>query len=440
MTERSITDAPLRDRYRASLEWLERAERVIPLGSQTFSKSRTQLPVGAAPLFATEGKGARIRDVDGNEYIDYVCSLGAITLGHGDPDVRAAIVNQLDSGTLFSLPHPLETEVAERIVRMVPCAEMVRFGKNGSDVTAAAIRLARAYTGRDHVAICGYHGWQDWYIGTTARDLGVPAAVKAMSHTFPYNDLEALDRLLSSQPDGFAAVIMEPVAFEDPQPGYLEGVREVTHRHGALLVFDEIVTGFRLTPGTAQELYGVTPDLATLGKGLANGLPLSAIVGRADIMRLMEEIFFSFTMGGEALSLAAARAVLDKIAQGDVLTRIAAMGERLRGGVEEGIERHGLTDVVGVRGHPAWTLFTFADVGTPTPLEMKTLFIQECARRGVLNIGLHFISFAHDETIIDETLAVYEEVFAVLRQALERRDARSLLQAPPLEPLFQVRK
>jgi glutamate-1-semialdehyde 2,1-aminomutase len=271
-------------RYARSEELLERALRTIPLGSQTFSKSKTQYPHGVSPYFVTRGKGGHVWDADGNEYVDFISSLAAVTLGHGDPDVQAAVAAQLEDGVIFSLPHPLEMEVAERLVAMVPCAEKVRFGKNGSDATSGAVRIARAFTGRDHVAVCGYHGWQDWYIGATARNRGVPKAVRELTHTFPFNDLLALEALLASHPAGFAAVMMEPMNVSDPAPGYLQAVKELAHRHGALLIFDETITGFRFANGGAQALFGVTPDLATFGKGIANGYPLAAVAGRADVM------------------------------------------------------------------------------------------------------------------------------------------------------------
>ena len=213
--------------FEQSARQLERAERVIPLGSQTFSKSRTQYPLGVSPLFLTRGKGSRVWDVDGNDYIDFVNSLLSITLGYGDPDVDAAVRAQLDEGVILSLPHPLETEVAERIVELVPCAEMVRFGKNGSDATSGAIRIARAFTGRDRVAVCGYHGWQDWYIGSTARSLGVPQATRDLTHGFAYNDLASLERLLAEHKGEFAAIILEPMNLEWPKEGFLEGVRDL---------------------------------------------------------------------------------------------------------------------------------------------------------------------------------------------------------------------
>jgi glutamate-1-semialdehyde 2,1-aminomutase len=422
-----------------SNSFLARAERVIPLGSQTFSKSRTQYPVGVSPLFAERGEGPYLIDIDGNRYVDYVCSLGAVTLGYCDADVNAAVVDQLNLGTLFSLPSRFETEVAEAIVETVPCAEMVRFGKNGSDATAGAVRLARAFTNRDRIVVCGYHGWQDWYIGTTTRNRGVPEATRSLTHTMTYNKIETLEALFKARPFEIAAVVMEPMSFEEPKPGYLETVKEMCHKFGALLVFDEIVTGFRFSPGTAQELLGVTPDLVTLGKGLANGFPLSAVAGRADVMKLMEEVFFSFTMGGEAISLAAARACFIKRKEHGVLDQIFRVGERLKAGINKLITTSQLTDIVNLSGHPSWTLLTFRDQPGASAAELKTLFMQECFKRGILTIGIHFISYAHSDSEIDQTLSVYQEVFPILRSAVDEGNCRKFLSCEPLVPLFKVR-
>ncbi|MEL6421160.1 MAG: aminotransferase class III-fold pyridoxal phosphate-dependent enzyme, partial [Pseudomonadota bacterium] len=361
------------------------------------------------------------------------------TLGHRDPDVNAAVAAQLDRGVLFSLPSPLETEVAELLVERVPCAEMVRFGKNGSDATAGCLRLARAHTRRDLVAVCGYHGWQDWYIGSTSRDLGVPEATKSLTKSFRYNDIDSLRALFAAHPGEIAAVIMEPIAFDDPTENFLSQVKETCHAHGALLIFDEVVTGLRLAPGSAQEMLGVTPDLAALGKGLANGFPLSAVVGRSDVMHLMEEIFFSFTMGGEAISLAAAKATLEKTDTADVLTHLHDVGDHLKRGVIQRIADAGLTDALALIGHPSWTLFQFRDAGGVDAMALKTLFMQECQRRGVLNVGLHFVSYAHTRGDIDEALGAYDEVFAVLAQAVRAGSAEKYLDCAPLVPLFKVR-
>lgn len=425
--------------FTASEQYLERAERTIPLGSQTFSKSRTQYPHGVSPYFIRRASGSRAWDLDGNEYIDFVNSLASVTLGYNDPDVTAAVREQLDSGVIFSLPHPIEAEVAELICEMVPCAEMVRFGKNGSDATSGAIRLARAYTGRDRVAVCGYHGWQDWYIGSTARHRGVPQATRELTHSFAYNDLAALERLLDQHRDQFAAVIVEPTNVVAPAPGFLEGLKALAHRHGALLVFDETITGFRFANGGAQELYGVTPDLATFGKGLANGYPVSAVAGRRDVMKLMEEIFFSFTFGGEALSLAAAKATLQKLRREPVVQTLRARGQSIKDGAERIIRESGLDDVFAVSGDPTWSFLNIRDARGATSFEIKTLWMQEILQRGILSVGTHNVSYAHSEADVRQLLAVYAEVLPMIGRALDTGTLRQSLRCDVLVPLFKVR-
>lgn len=426
-------------RYAKSESLLERALKVIPLASQTFSKSLTQYPYGVSPYFIVRGQGSRVWDVDGNEYIDFISSLASVTLGYNDPDVTRAVQEQLTRGVIFSLPDPLETEVAERIVAMVPCAEMVRFGKNGSDATSGAIRLARAHTERDRVAICGYHGWQDWYIGSTARNRGVPKATSSLTHGFAYNDAASLEKLLAEHPGEFAAVILEPMNVALPKNGFLEDVARLTRQHGALLVFDETITGFRYANGGAQEFFGVTPDLATFGKGLANGYPVSAVAGRRDLMKLMEEIFFSFTFGGETLSLAASAATLDKLLRENVCAQLALRGQALIDGIKARIARHGIADFVSVSGHPTWSFLLLKDASTAGQWEIKTLLLQELFARGILSLGTHNISYAHSVADIDCLLAVYDEVFPLLRAgALEGRMSE-LLRCKPLQPLFKLR-
>ncbi len=422
-----------------SEEMLERSLRVIPLGSQTFSKSHVQYPRGVSPHFIARGEGSQAWDLDGNCYIDFVNSLLSVSLGHCDPDVNAAVEAQLRDGVIFSLPHPLETEVAERIVAMAPCAEMVRFGKNGSDATSGAVRAARAFTKRDRVAVCGYHGWQDWYIGSTSRDLGVPTSVKDLTHVFTYNDLKSLEEVLAFYPDEFACVVLEPMNITQPVDGFLEGVAELTRAHGALVVFDETITGFRFSNGGAQELFGVVPDLATYGKGLANGFPLSAVTGRADIMRTFEDIFFSFTMGGEALSLAAAKAVLDKLDREPVTETLARSGRRLMDGVEHLIGKHDVSGLLSISGHPSWSFLTFRGAAGYSLWEIKTLWLQEVIARGMLCIGTHNISYAHSDADIDALLEVYDSVFPLLREAVDSRQVQQLLRCQAIEPLFKVR-
>lgn len=425
--------------YTRSEEMLDRALRTIPLGSQTFSKSKTQYPRGVSPYFIERGRGSHVWDVDGNEYVDMIMSLCAVTLGYSDPDVDAAVRAQLDDGVLFSLPHRLEMEVAELITEMVPCAEKVRFGKNGSDATAGAIRIARAFTGRDRVAVCGYHGWQDWYIGSTLRNLGVPQATRDLTHPFTFNDAASLKSVLDAHPGEFAAVILEPMNVAYPTPDFLHAVQDMARSHGAVLVFDETITGFRFANGGAQEMFGVTPDLATFGKGLANGYPVSAVAGRADIMALMEEVFFSFTFGGETLSLAAAKATMQKLQREPVIATMRATGERVKARTAELASAHGLDGVLSVSGDPTWSFLNFRDHERYSLWEMKTLFMQEVFERGVLAYGSHNISYAHGEAELATLFSAYDETFAILADALGKGDLIERLRCKPLEPLFKVR-
>jgi glutamate-1-semialdehyde 2,1-aminomutase len=350
-----------------------------------------------------------------------------------------AVRAQLDQGVTFSLPHPIETALAEMIVAAVPCAELVRYAKNGSDATAGAIRIARAYTKRDRVAVCGYHGWQDWYIGSTTRDLGVPEATKSLTHRFDYNDIGSLRTLLEQHPGEFAAVILEPMNTTWPADGFLEDVAEATRAAGALLVFDETITGFRFAMGGAQALFGVTPDLATFGKGIANGYPLAIVTGRATYMRFMEDVFFSFTFGGETLSLAAAKAVLTKMQREPVLETIHRQGQKVLDGVARRIGEHGVADFCSVSGHPAWSFFTIAAAGPYDAYELKTLYLQEMFARGILTLGTHNLSYAHSDEDIETLLGAYDAVLPSLRAAVDRGDLPARLHGEPLKPLFKVR-
>jgi len=426
-------------RYSASEKLLERALKAIPLGSQTFSKSMTQFPYGVSPYFAKKGKGALIWDVDGNEYIDFINGLLSISIGYSDDDINNAVKTQLESGVSFSLSHSLEVEVAEKLIDLVPCAEMVRFGKNGTDSTSAAIRLARAFTKKDIVLVCGYHGWQDWYIGSTSRNLGVPESTQSLTKVFKYNDLESFDQLIHDYKDQIAAVIMEPMNVEFPKIGFLEHIREVTKNENIVMVFDETITGCRFSPGGAQELFNVIPDLATFGKGIGNGFPLSAVMGRKDIMKLMEDIFYSGTFAGETSSLAAANVVLDKVKNDNVCGHIAEMGEYLISNIKVLIDKHSLHNIVGCTGHPSWSFITFSDYDCTTSFEIKTLYMQEMFKRGFLSFGSHNLSFSHTKEHIDALLKAYNDFFVLLKCSLENGDITARLDCDVLVPLFKVR-
>ncbi len=425
--------------FSRSVMLLERALETIPLGAQTFSKSMTQFPRNVSPYFASHGKGSTLVDVDGNRYLDFINALASVLLGYADDEVNAAVREQLDKGVTFSLSHELEIEVAERLCRLIPCAEQVRFGKNGSDATTAAIRLARAITGRERVATCGYHGWQDWYIGTTTRDLGVPRAVKALTSSFRYNDAGSLEELLEKHPGEFAAVILEPLGADMPRDDFLGAVAVLARDAGALLIFDETVTGFRVHLGGAQALTGVTPDLATFGKGLGNGMPLSAVVGPRHHMKVMEDIFFSTTFGGETLSLAAARVVLDRLERERVPESLAALGNRLRHGVSRILAEGGGAEVFSISGHPSWTFLKIAATDLSTAAEIKTLLLQELFHRGILFLGTHNLSAAHGQADIDRLLDCYRELLPKIANLAQAGRVRTALRTDVLRPLFSVR-
>lgn len=417
---------------------LLRAEKTIPLGSQTFSKSRTQYPVGISPLFIDRARGCHVWDLDGNKYIDLVSSLASVTLGYGEPRVKAAVRKQLKKGVSFSLPGILEAEVAEMICQLVPSAEMVRFGKNGTDATTAAVRLARAYTGKDRIVVCGYHGWQDWYIGSTTRNKGVPKATSDLTEVFKYNDLESLRKILSEKND-VACVVMEPMNVNMPNQGFLEGVRELTKKHGVILVFDETITGFRFSEGGAQELFNVIPDLSTFGKGIANGFPLSAVVGKREIMLEMEEIFFSGTFGGELLSLAAAKTVLELHLRGKVVPKLREIGENLQNRINLAISETNTTGLLSLTGHPTWAFLNWTGCEAYNSEFLKTYFMQEMFQQGVLILGTHNVNLAHRIKDLNQIEASYLAVLSSISDGIKRDNLRPKLRVTPLSPLFKVR-
>jgi glutamate-1-semialdehyde 2,1-aminomutase/spore coat polysaccharide biosynthesis protein SpsF len=419
------------------MELYRKAIEIIPSATQTFSKGAKQYPFGAAPVFLKSGKGSHVWDIDGNEYIDYPMALGAIILGHSYPAVNKAIMRQLEDGISYSLPHYLEVELSELLVNIIPCAEMVRFGKNGSDATAGAVRAARAYMGRDKIACCGYHGWQDWYIGTTTRNAGVPGAVRGLTLTFNYNDLNSLEKVFDENQDQIAAVIMEPVGVVEPVDNFLQQVKDLAHKNGALLIFDEVVTGFRMSLGGGQQYFDVIPDLACIGKAMANGMPISCVVGKKEIMRIFDEVFFSFTFGGECLSLAAALATINIMVREDVLKKIWSNGRKLQEGYNNIAKKLNLDGITQCVGLPPHTVITYSNLGAIDPLLIRTLFQQEAIKRGILAIGVHNICYSHSEEDIKKTLAAYDETLQVIKEALNDGDIGRFLKGQVVQPVFR---
>lgn len=414
--------------------WYKRAQQVMFPVTQTMAKGPSQYVNGVAPKYVARGKNGHVWDVDGNEYIDYTMAVGPVSLGYAYDRVDEAIKTQLKSGITFSLMHPLEVELSELIHQIIPNAEGVRIAKTGAEVCSAAVRVSRAYTGRKKVLCCGYHGWHDWYIGTTSRAEGIPEDIMALTATFDYNNIESLRAQLT---DDVACVILEPFIFEHPKENFLEQVQALCQANGTLLIFDEMWTGFRVALGGAQEYFGITPDLSVYSKAFANGMPIALLTGRKDIMQLFEkDVFFYSTFGGEALSLAAAIATIQEMKEKNVASALAAKGKILKEGYNQIAEKTNLSAVTTCQGFDCRTIITF-NASAGDPLILKSFVQQEMIKRGILWGGFHNVCFTHTEDDLNQTLKAYEEVLSLLAEALQKGNIESMLLGKPVEAVFR---
>ncbi len=410
-----------------------RALKLIPAATQTLAKGPGQYVKGIAPKYLVKGKGSHVWDADNNEYLDYNMGIGPLSLGYAYDKVDDAIRKQLEDGITFSLMHPLEVEVAELINEIIPNAEAVRFSKTGADVTSAAVRLARAYTGRNKILCCGYHGWHDWYISVTDRNNGIPSEIQDLTFTFNYNDIRTV---IDSIDSDIAAVILEPIVFEAPKDEYLIKLKNVCQKKGVLLIFDEMWTGFRLALGGAQEYFYIRPDLACYSKAVANGMPLSILTGRKDIMKLLEkDVFFYTTFGGEALSLAAAKATITELKEKNVPAYLSKQGARLMASYNALAEKLDMP-YTKCSGYNCRSIVSF-DSSAGNPLEMKSLVQQEMIKNGILWSGFHNMSYSHTDEDILYTIRVYNEVLPVLKKAVEGKNIGKYLKGQPVEPVFR---
>ena len=406
--------------FAKSMELFGHAQDVIAGGSQTGSKRPSAYAYGAYPIYASHADGSRIWDVDGNEYIDYVSGLGPIVLGYCYPEVDAAIREQLGKGIIYGLLSPLEAAVADSLIEAVPAAEMVRFLKGGAEANNAAARIARAHTKREIILNNGYRGWSDGW-SASRNDGGIPTALEPFVKAFRYNDLSHLEDLFRAYDNKVAAVFLDAASMgKEPAPGYLQDLNDLAHRNGALVIYDEIVTGFRLAMGGAQEYFGVTPDLATFAKAMANGMPLAAVVGSREVMQTAENCMISITYGGEALSLAAAAATIEVMRAQDVHGRLFRTGTLLRDGINGAarragvaLEAYGLAPIGGER-------FLDAKDGEEENLMWRFL-LAGCAQRGLLirRGGVNFITYSHTEDDVVESVAAIEDSLHELRRARE---------------------
>jgi glutamate-1-semialdehyde 2,1-aminomutase len=424
----------------------EELSRLVPGGSHTYAKGDDQYPDGLAPVIS-HGSGAHVWDIDGNRYIEYGSGLRAVALGHGRREVVAAARRELERGTNFVRPSIVELDAAEAFLETVRGAQMVKFAKNGSDVTTAAVRLARAVTGRPLVAVCReqpFFSTDDWFIGVTAMAAGIPEAIRELTLAFPYGDLAATEQLLRRYDGQIAGLILEPTTQHDPPDKYLPALLELAHRYGALVIFDEMITGFRLSPSGGQGLFGVTPDLSTFGKALGNGFAVSALAGRRDLMERggvrheHERVFLlSTTHGAETHSLAAAIAVMRIHQKEDVPAQLRRLGQRLAAGVAEAAATAGVADYLVTRGRPENLVFATLDQELRPSQQYRTLFMRQLILGGVLGPSF-VVSTALTDDDIDRTIDVVADASVIYRKALDDGDPTPWLEGRSIKPVFRT--
>ncbi|MFC1526340.1 aspartate aminotransferase family protein [Candidatus Latescibacterota bacterium] len=431
-----------------SMEIYERARHLIPGVSQLISRRPARAALGVSPVYAARAKGCRIWDVDGNEYVDWMSAVGPIILGYADEVVDAAVKEQIDRGSVYSLLHETSVELAEELVKLIPSAEMVRYAKGGGEACTVAVRIARGVTGRDKVLFCGYHGWHDWYIAANLgseklashllpgiEPTGVPSCLEGTTIPFQYGDLNMLEDLLKAHRDEVACIIMEPMRTELPPTGYLEGVRELATRHGVVLIFDEVSSGFRIALGGVQEYSRVTPDLSVFAKAISNGYPMAAVVGRREFMEPATRMFISSAYWDDNIGTVAALTTLRELQRRDAVAHFERLGTAFRERIDRAAAEAGLAaSCVGVAAHPR---IQFEVEDPERARKVATLFIQENARRGLILSTGFFFNCAHDEAALDYTEVAVRESFAVLAEGLRRDCLDELLECQLQEDLFR---
>lgn len=431
--------------FKKSDELIAKAQKLIPAGCHTYSKGPDQSPL-LGPKVMSHGKGSHVWDVDGNEYIDWAMGLSAVSLGHAFEPVTKAVREELERGVNFQCPSKIEAELAELFLECVPTAEMVKFAKNGSTVTTAALKLARAYTGRKYVAFCADHGffsYDDWYMGGKANNSGVPEEVANLSLTFHYNDIESVEKLFSDYPGQIAGLILEPMEFDYPKDNFLHKVQDLCKKNGTMFILDEMISGLKVDFPGAHTMLGLDPDMTTWGKGIANGFSVCMLAGKRYVMELgglqhdKERVFLiSTTHGAETHALAGAIASIKYTRDNKTIEQDKIKGEQVRKRVEELIAKHDLGKFIEIKGHPCWQVMLFKDKEGNYSDGMKTLVLQEMIKHGILfRCGFNF-SPSHTQEDIDKTIIAMDAVFEVYKKALAEGWDKYLV-GEPVKPVFR---
>jgi glutamate-1-semialdehyde 2,1-aminomutase len=432
-----------------SLALYERAKALIAGRTHLFGRRAEMHAYGFSPIYSARQQGGYFWDVDGHKYIDFNMGAGAVLLGHAYPTVVRAVQDQAAQGTGLSINHPLELETAELLAELVPCAEMVRFCKGGGEANAVAVRIARAATGRDKVVFCGYHGWHDWYLAANLASesalskhllpgiapRGVPRELEGTALPFEFNNLDSLRQVLQAHSGEVACVILEAARSYLPEPGFLEGVRDLTRQQGAVLIFDEVVTGFRSARGGAQEYYNVIPDVATFAKCISNGFALGAVAGKREVMDVAVDSFISSVYWAEATGLAAGKATLREYLNQPVCTAVQDFGKAFVAGCRRVIQECGIPATM--IGLPSFPSLTFRDLAPELLDPVVTLYMQETAKRGMFGGPGHFFCLQHTQSDLTAAVEIIGAALTTIRKALDEGDVSKYLECPVRQSGFR---
>lgn len=432
-----------------SLDLYKQALDLIPGATQLISRRASRFAYGVSPIYAAKAKGARIWDVDGNEYLDWMSSVGAVVLGYADDVVDASVKDQIDNSTISSLNHECELELAQELSRTIPSAEMVRYAKGGGEACAMAVRIARGTTGRDKVLFCGYHGWHDWYLAANLgkedlldehlfsmiEPIGVPRDLAGTSIPFPYGNLNALEQLLEQNEGEVAAIILEPMRSSLPPTGYLESVRDLAKRAQAVLIFDEVSSGFRPAMGGVQEYLGITPDMTVLAKAMSNGYPMGAVVGQRWVMESASRMFISSSYWSDTIGITAALTTISELGKRNAIAHIHHLGRLLKEGISAALDEAALDgECTGADWHPT---LDFRLTDSTVRQQVLTLYIQEMAKRGIIAPNAFYLTAAHTDNDVAQTVEAAQEVFAIISLAIKSNRVAEKLEAQIVEEPFR---